>query len=121
MVLNDSGVFGFSGEIAPFIGVIFHIIEFFTAIRVVDVTPALTADPVIALIVTGDSGALARSARVIELWQETEPLEIRAGRHAGELDQSGIDVEQLRGLHAPLTTFDTGTCEDEGNFSAAIP
>ncbi len=121
MLCNHGRVFRLASEIFPFVRIVHHVIKLFRAVGIMDVAPFLAADAVVALIVTGDGWALAFGRGVAELRDEAEPLDVIPLWHAGQFDERGINIEQLGWLHHSLTAFDTRTCEDKRDFSAAIP
>lgn len=121
-VLRDHGsVLGFCSEVGPLVGIVPHIVELLGVIGVADVAPALAADTVVALVVTRDCGAQTGRGRILELRCQAKAFEVRAGRKVSEVDQGRVDIKKLGGLEHTLATLHTRTCEDQGNFGAAIP
>ena len=73
---DDTSALGIGGEVRPFIGIPFEVVEFLAAIGVTDIAPALAADTMVSLVMTGDSRAVARGSRVPELRPETDSFQI---------------------------------------------
>ncbi len=95
---DDFFVAGLADEVGPFVGILSHVVEFFGAIGVADVTPVFGTDAVVVMVMSGDGGAFTFSVCAFELGEEAEAFEMRRGLRADELAEGGVDVEELGGL-----------------------
>ena len=103
VVGDDRGMRGGADEIGPFVGIGLVVVEFFSAVGVADIAPALGPNGVVALVMAGDGGPTPRRIGTFELGNEAETFEIGAGRESSELDEGGIEVEQFGGTGAAST------------------
>jgi len=110
----------FSDEVGPFVGILDHVVEFFAAVGVANVTPTFGADAVVVVIVGGDGGAVSLGGGVLELREEAESFEVCGGLAAGEDAEGGVDVEEFGGLVADALG-DAGAGKDEGHAGAVVP
>ena len=109
------------GQVPPLVGIGLQVVELFAAVGILNEPPPLAADGVVALVVAGDRWPHPRHVGIGQLWTQADPLEVGAGREAGEVNQRGIDVEQLSRLAAPLSGRHAGAGEDQGHLRAAVP
>lgn len=110
-----------SGQVVPLLTIGLQVIEFLRAIGVLDVSPAFTADSMIALIMTRDCRPRAGGGGVTELRDEAEPFQILTSWQPGEVDERGIEVEQFCWLVASLANGYARPGKDERHLGAPIP
>ena len=68
------------GQVVPLLRILLHVVKFFAAIGIVDISPARSSYCVIALIVRRDCGPSSLGAGVSHLRNQRMPFQIISGR-----------------------------------------
>ena len=98
MFHNDVGKIFIPGAVVPFVDVTSYVVKFFRSVRVTNVSPIVRADRMIVVIRCGDSRPLSPGSGVSQLRHQTVSLQAALLGQSAELNQNGIDAEQLDGL-----------------------
>jgi hypothetical protein len=121
---DEGGVFGgrfFCNEVGPFVGVFLHVVEFFGAVVVLDVTVAIGAEGVVVLTVGGEGVVRPIGLGVLEEGDEGAAFEIGIGGEPAEVGEGGVDGEEFGGLGAALVLRQAWHGDDEGDAGGAFP
>ena len=81
----------------PLIRIVAVVVEFFVAVGIADVAPALGAEGVIALAVSGEGGASPFERRVFEQRDEAGAVERGDGRKRAQFVERGKEVDGADG------------------------
>ena len=105
---DDGLVRGVAGEVGPFIRVVLHVVEFFRAIFVADVSPFFCSDRNVPGIEHRDEFSLGFLCRVFEKGDKRVAAKIFGGRNIGEIDEGWVEIDEADRLIASGAGF--GEC-----------
>ena len=109
-------------EIGPLVRVVRMIVEFFAAVGITDVTPALAAHRVIALPVGRQHGPVPRALRFPQERHQALAVERGHGRQAAEFIERGKQIDQAdRPGGAGLGAGDAGRHHEKRDARGALP
>ncbi len=95
------GVLGIVGEVRPFVGIRFDVVEFLAAITIVDIAPALRADGIVFRVVEmGDGGVRPRRGGVAQQRDEAAAFDVRLRRQAAQFGECAEEIDEVDGACA---------------------
>ena len=121
MFTKDFFVAGTTGEVCPLVRILDHVVEFLGAIGVVNITPVLGTNTVIALVVRSDGRTPAGSVGIFELGQETDSFKSVFGFEPTQIDECGIHIEQFGRPFAFGILGDSRPGKNKRNAGAIVP
>lgn len=118
---DGGGVFGFVGEVVEFVGVVGVVVEFGVAVGVLDVSPALGADGVVAGHLCGEGGLGPGVSGIFEEGDQALAFEAGFFGELGELEEGGIEIDEFDGAGGRGAGGDIGSGDDEGDAGGFFP
>ena len=112
---------GVFGEVGPFVGIGLSVVEFFRAIGEVNVAIVFRDDGDIFRPKATPGGVWPIGGRVLQEWLERVAFVPGIGLKLSEIEEGGVEVEELDGLVADLSLRDAGSCDDHRDARAILP